>query len=120
MLRKKQDQRIINRAPGVDIQVLVEPTEMYNAGRLCAKILLAPGAALPPHMHENEMESFCVLRGTCKMTDNGETLYLNEGDVLVTLAGENHSIANDTDSPVELMAMIISVKQGEDGRGVDI
>ena len=118
MIRKAIEQRTFNRSPGVDIQVLVETGEMYDAGRLYAKILIAPGASLAHHRHENEMESFYVLKGTCRMEDNDKTVYLEEGDVMITPAGESHSISNDTKEPVELIAMIISCKQGVPGRGV--
>jgi mannose-6-phosphate isomerase-like protein (cupin superfamily) len=64
------------------------------------------------------MESFYVARGTCRMSDNGEVVYLKEGDLLLTPHGQEHSIANDTEEPVELIATIISCKQGVNGSSV--
>ena len=118
MIRKITEQRTFERGPGIGFHVLVEPEEMYGAGRLYAKITLSPGAALAYHRHDDEMESFYVAKGTCLMSDNGETVYLKEGDVMVTPHGQEHSIANDTDEPVELIATIISCKQGVDGKSV--
>ena len=119
MLRKLDEQRSFTRSPGVEIRVLVEPEEMYNAGRLFACITIAPGASLAYHRHEAEMESFCVIKGICRMEDNHKTVYLSEGDVLITPAGECHAITNESSEPVELIALIISCKQGVDGRGVN-
>jgi len=120
MLRKIEEQRTFSRDGGVDFHVLVEPAEMYDAGRLYARITLPPGAALAYHRHDDEMESFYVARGKCKMVDNGEVVYLTEGDVLVTPHGQEHSIANDTDEPVELIALIVSCKQGVAGASVNV
>ena len=120
MIRKPSEQKTINRAPGVDIQVLVEPHEMYDAGRLYARITIAPGASLAYHRHESEMESFYVLKGTCRVDDNEESAILSVGDVMVTPAGQCHAIYNDSSEPVELMALIISCKQGVAGKSVTI
>ena len=118
MIRKMNEQRTFTRSPGVDIRVLVEPTEMYEAGRLYALITIAPGASLAVHRHEGEMESFYVAKGTCRVEDNGETSYMAEGDVIVTLDAETHAVSNDGDEPVELIALIISCKQGVAGKSI--
>ena len=118
MIRKPQDQRQFTRSPGVDITVLVEPAEMYDAGRLFAKITIAPGASLSYHTHVGEMESFYVTKGICSVNDNGHTANLTVGDVLITMDNESHSVTNETNEPAELIALIISCKQGVPGQGV--
>ena len=118
MVRKQEEQRKFTRSPGVDIQVLVEPEEIYDAGRLYARIIIAPGASLEHHTHIDEMESYFVLKGTCKIEDNDNIVYLKEGDVLVTPHDQGHSISNETDEPIEIIALIISCKQGAPGKGV--
>ena len=115
MLRKVADQKTFTKSPGVEMHVLVEPPEMYEAGRLYNRITIAPGASITSHVHLDEMESFYVATGTCKMEDNHETVYLNKGDVLITPHGQKHAIYNDSSEPVELIAMIISKKQGVPG-----
>ena len=120
MIRRLDAQHSFTRSPGADIRVLVEPNEMYDAGRLYALITVAPGASLAYHRHDDEMESYYIVKGTCCVSDNGDTAYLNPGDVMVTKAGECHSISNETSEPVELVAQIISCKQGVPGKGVTI
>ena len=117
MIRKSGEQRKFTRSEGVEIQVLAEPPEMYDAGRLYAKITIAPGASIAGHMHIDEMESFYVAKGTCRMEDNGEVVYLEEGDVMITPCNESHSVRNESDTPAELIALIISCKQGVPGSG---
>ena len=112
MVRRFDEQHRFERSPGVDIQVLVEPDEIYNAGRLYARIKIAPGSGLAHHRHIDEMESYFVLKGTCRVEDNDKVVYLKEGDVLVTPHDQGHSITNETDKPIEIIALIISCKQG--------
>ena len=115
MVRKFEEQRKFNRGPGVEIQVLVEPEEIYDAGRLYARIKIDPGASLAHHTHKDEMESYFILKGTCRIKDNDKVIYLCEGDVLVTPHDQAHSISNDTNEPIEIIALIISCKQGVPG-----
>ena len=120
MIRKANELRHFTRSPGVEIYVLVEPDEMHNAGRLYARIVLAPGASLAYHRHDGEMESFYVIKGTCRVEDNGAASYLSEGDVMITPAGECHAVHNESDCDVEIMALIVSCVQGVDGGSVAV
>jgi len=120
MIRRFEEQRAFSRNPGVDIRVLVEPNEMFNAGRLYARITLAPGAKVTPHRHELETESFYVAKGTVEMQDNDTTVTLKEGDIIITPDGEVHGITNNTNEPVELIALIISRDPGIDGKSVPL
>ena len=115
MTRRKKDRRSFEKGEGVTISVPVEPNEMYSAGRLYAHITLAPGAKMDLHIHRDEMESYYILKGTARVRDNDRTEKLTEGDTLITKANDWHAIYNDTDEPVEFMALIISKVQGEDG-----
>jgi mannose-6-phosphate isomerase-like protein (cupin superfamily) len=120
MIRRPEQQRTFTRSPGVEIRVLTEPDEMFNAGRLYAHITIAPGAALTCHRHEDEMESFYVVNGTCRVQDNETTAALQTGDTLITPDGESHALHNDGYEPVELIALIISRTQGINGKSVSL
>jgi len=115
MIRLKDNQRSVERSPGVTMRVPVEPDEMYGAGRLYAHITVQPGAALDFHVHEGEMESFYILKGTACVRDNNNAVTLTAGDAIITPDNECHGLYNDSDKPVELMALIISRVQGKNG-----
>ena len=115
MVRRLKEQKVTNRAPGINMHTLLEPAEMFDAGRLYARMSIEPGSTLALHRHDNEMESFYIVKGTCRFYDNEEDVILNAGDVLVTGEGEIHSIHNDGNETVELIALIISHKQGVPG-----
>lgn len=91
----------------VKLTNFITPDELYGKGRLFGKITLEPGCSIGYHVHENDCEIFYILKGTATYSDNGQTKTVYEGDVTVTPAGTGHSISNDSDSPVELMALIV-------------
>ncbi|MCL2605585.1 MAG: cupin domain-containing protein [Defluviitaleaceae bacterium] len=120
MIRKQEQQRTFTRGIGVEIRVLAEPDEMFEAGRLYARITVEPGASLDLHRHEEEMESFYVAKGTCRVRDNEADAVLREGDMLITPDGQTHAVYNESDEPAELIALIVSRKQGVNGKSVPL
>ena len=118
MIRKANEMSSFTRSAGMEIQPLVAPADMFDAGRLFARITVAPHTTMTPHKHEGEMEIYYITQGVATVTDNDKTATLTVGDVLVTGDGESHSICNETDDPVEFIALIISKQQGVEGRSV--
>ncbi|MCL2427519.1 MAG: cupin domain-containing protein [Oscillospiraceae bacterium] len=91
----------------VKIENFLTKDELYNKGRLFAKITLEPGASIGYHVHEGEMESYYIISGTAKYDDNGKSVMLNVGDTTLTLNGEGHSIKNVGDTTLEFIALIV-------------
>ena len=91
----------------VTIEELLTPAELYEKGRLFAKLTLPPGASIGYHVHEGEMESFYIISGEAEYSDNGEIVSLEPGDTALTLSGESHSIKSTGNVPLELIAIII-------------
>jgi len=91
----------------VTIEKLLTPDEMYQKGRLYAKITLLPGSSIGYHLHEGEMESFYVISGDAEYQDCDETVTLRQGDTALTLSGEGHSIKCIGDNPLEIIAQIL-------------
>ena len=81
--------------------------ELYNKGRLFAKITLQPGCGIGYHVHEKDSEIFYILKGTAQYNDNGVEKEVTAGDVTICPAGEGHAIHNATDEVVELVAVIV-------------
>lgn len=92
----------------VEVTDILKPGEYKGKARMIAKVVLKPGCSIGRHVHENEEEIFYVLSGEATLDDNGETKLLHAGDASVTLGGEGHSIANNGDADVELMAIILT------------
>jgi len=89
------------------IESLLTPAELYEKGRLFAKITLEPGSSIGCHVHEGEMESFYIINGEAEYLDNEETVLLSPGDTTLTQSSGKHSIKSIGDVPLELIALIL-------------
>jgi quercetin dioxygenase-like cupin family protein len=113
MIRRGEDQKITqntNMRGGdgtVTITAMLNPDELYGKGRLFSRITLEPGCSIGYHVHENEMEAFYVLTGVGDYNDNGQETRIAPGDSTLTLSGEGHSVANNGDDTLELVALIV-------------
>ncbi|MDR1411206.1 MAG: cupin domain-containing protein [Spirochaetaceae bacterium] len=75
---------------------------------LLAEITLPPGASIGKHVHTGEAEFFIIMEGSGVVDDNGKEIPIKKGDVMVTVSGDSHSIANNGQVPLVLHAVIIS------------
>jgi len=91
----------------VKIEHFLTKDELYNKGRLFARITLEPGASVGYHVHEGEMESYHIVKGVAEYDDNGKTVKLNVGDTTFTPNGEGHAIKNIGDTMLEFIALIV-------------
>jgi len=91
----------------VVIEHLLTPEELYEKGRLYARIILKPGSSIGHHVHEREMESFYIISGKAEISDNGDIVVLHAGDSILTRSGEGHSVKNVGDDTLEMLALIL-------------
>ena len=91
----------------VKITNLVSKDDLCDKGRLFGKITLEPGCSIGYHVHESDCEIFHILSGSATYNDNGSETVVKAGDTTVTPAGSGHSIANNTNEPCEIVALII-------------
>jgi len=91
----------------VTIENLLTPAELYDKGRLFAKITVDAGSSIGYHVHEGEMEAFHIVSGSAEFSDNGETVILSVGDTALTSDGFGHSVKNAGDTPLEMIALIL-------------
>ena len=91
----------------VIIEHLLTPDELYEKGRLYAKIVLEPGCSIGMHVHEGEMESYYIVRGEAEVCDNGDLVSVYPGDCVLTRSGEEHSIKCAGSETLELIALIL-------------
>ena len=91
----------------VTIEELLTPEEMYDKGRLFARLSFEPGASIGHHVHEGEMESFYIVSGEAEVYDNGELVNVSAGDSVLTQSGEGHSVRNTGSVTLEMIALIL-------------
>lgn len=80
---------------------------LYGKGRMFSKILLKPGCEVGNHDHHNEEEIFFIIKGQGTYNDNGVLSVVKEGDITFCQDGESHGLINDTDSDLEMVALIL-------------
>lgn len=81
--------------------------EMYDKGRLFSHGIIEPGASLGYHVHENESETFYILKGMAEYNDNGVVSVIKAGDVTFTAAGQGHAMKSIGEEPLEFIALIL-------------
>ncbi len=113
MLRKKEDQQITFRCIREGIgeteirSILNDENELNGHGRLFAHMILEPGRSIGDHTHENDFEAYYILSGSGEYDDNGTKVVIGPGDTAVCAKGEHHSLFNNTDKPIELIALVL-------------
>lgn len=91
----------------VSVTDFVTAEELNGKGRLFGKIILKPGCSIGYHVHEKDSELFYILKGTAVYSDNGKETTVSAGQVTITPAGTGHSIRNDGNEDLELIALIV-------------
>ncbi len=76
--------------------------------RLLSPIVLEKGCGIGDHAHNGETEVFYVVRGEGVYNDNGSVRAFREGDMSFTGSGAHHSVYNEKDDPLVLLAAIIT------------
>lgn len=112
---RKSNERITAKKPGpfggageVTITCLLNsPEEMEAKGRAFNHITVHPGAEIGYHVHTGDAETYYILSGSGVYNDNGTEVTLHAGDVACCAAGEGHGLKNNTDEPIEMIALIL-------------
>ena len=114
MIRKKEECPVENREKMRDgngiiniTNLITGPEELCGKGRLFSKITVNKGCSIGYHIHENDSELFYFLKGTAKYNDNGDIKTVSAGDVAICPPGSGHGVENDSDEPVEFVAVIV-------------
>lgn len=91
----------------VTFQHLFPKEEIKAKTRLCARLILPPGASIGPHRHDGEDELFVVIRGSGVIDDGKTRTAVGAGDAILTGNGESHSLENSGSDPLEVLALIM-------------
>ena len=89
------------------VEHLLTPEELYDNGRLYARLVIEPGCSIGPHVHDGEMESFYIVSGEAEISDCGKVILASAGDCSLTRSGEEHSVRNVGSVTLEIIALIL-------------
>lgn len=76
--------------------------------RMLSEIVIPPCASIGEHEHSGETEYYIILEGTGLVNDNGKPVTAKKGDVVVTNGGARHSIENTGNTPLKMIAVIVT------------
>lgn len=113
MIRKAADVKVEVRdqmrgGPGsVTVHNYFDKADFAANVRLCARLVLPPGAGIGQHRHEGEDEVYIVTRGSGMLDDGHAKRRISVGDAVLTGNGESHAVLNDGNEELEMMAVIM-------------
>ncbi|MDO4961555.1 MAG: cupin domain-containing protein [Eubacteriales bacterium] len=113
MLVKKHDVRIEERKNlmggknSVFSSYLLELPDFKGAGRLFHKIVIPPMSEIGYHTHKGDSEAYFMLKGEGLYDNDGEKVRVAAGDLMFTPDGCGHGLYNDTDSNIEMIALVL-------------
>jgi mannose-6-phosphate isomerase-like protein (cupin superfamily) len=91
----------------VRIEHLWNQDELKSQTRLCARLILPPGASIGFHEHKAEEELFYVVSGRGRITDQGQTADIGPGDTILTGGGAGHAVEATGSEPLIMLAVIM-------------
>ena len=113
MVRTKSEQSVVfgcirnGKGETEQRKILNSVDELYGKGRLFNHMVLAPGNSVGDHTHEGDNEIYYILKGNGLYNDNGTIVRVYPGDTTICNDGEMHGLVNDTDEPIEFIALIL-------------
>ena len=113
MIKKKNAQEVEKRenmrggTGEVTVRHYLKPDEIKARTRLCAELILSPGASIGAHDHVEEDEIYIIQKGQGLMTDGGKEFPVAAGDAILTGQGASHSIKNTGTEDLVVTAIII-------------
>lgn len=87
--------------------ILENNSEMYDKGRLFSHNVLEKGCEIGLHEHIGDAEIFYIIKGEGRFIDNGQEYHVGVGDCLYTGDGDTHYLVNESDEPLEFIALIV-------------
>ena len=78
------------------------------------RIIVKPGARTSLQMHHHRAEHWIVVKGSAKVTIDGETVFLTENESTYIPVGKTHSLENPGKIPLELIEVQSGSYLGED------
>lgn len=87
---------------------ILSKDELQNEGKLFSRVILEKNSSIGLHKHVNDFEVYYILKGVGLVEEESGTYTVNEGDVVYTCDGQQHSLLNIGDSELEMLAVVIN------------
>ena len=91
----------------VVLKHILDEKELNGKCKMYAEVTIAPGDSLGYHVHHGESETYYIIKGQGEYNDNGTIRQVTAGDKTFTPDGFGHGIANNGDTDLVFMSLII-------------
>lgn len=92
-----------------EIHHIVPAEELMGHGKMFAHVILKPHSSIGWHQHVGDTEPYYIIKGEGIFIDNDKSkTTVKAGDVCVIEVGQWHSLENNTDENLELIALVIN------------
>lgn len=112
MVRKERVVHVDNLRGGegsVEICHFLNEDELMGHGTMYARVIVKPHSSIGWHQHVGNTEPYAIIKGEGVFVDNdGSRTTVHPGDVCLIEVGQWHSIENNTDEDMEMIALIIN------------
>lgn len=110
MIISKKDMPItesqMRQGMGTIVQMQIVPKDKMIHSRLFSKLTIKQNCSIGYHDHNNEVEYYYILSGKGIVTEPDGDKTVLEGDVVITGWGQGHSIRNEQEQDLVLLASI--------------
>ncbi len=94
----------------MELREILPKNSMMGHGSLYAHVVLHPHSSIGYHRHVANTEPYYILSGHGIFEDNDhKRTAVGPGDVCTIRTGESHGLENDTDQPLELIALVLNM-----------
>lgn len=110
---KKERVVIVENAKGgvgsVEFHHFLEGDELLGHATLFACVVVKPHSSVGWHQHVGNTETYVIIKGQGEFIDNDSSrTNVVPGDVCSIEVGQFHSIENNTDEDMEMIALVIN------------
>ena len=92
-----------------EVHHLVEKEDLLGHGKMFARVVLKPHSSVGWHQHIDDTEPYAIIKGEGVFIDNdGSRTVVRPGDVCTIEVGQWHSIENNTEEDMEMIALVIN------------
>ncbi|MBO6179125.1 MAG: cupin domain-containing protein [Selenomonadaceae bacterium] len=91
----------------ISIERVLTAKELGESAQMFAKVTIPKGASIGKHQHVGTTETYHILEGSAKYTDNDEVYEVKAGDTTFCADGDFHGIENAGENDLVFMALIL-------------
>lgn len=95
-----------------EVHHFLKKEELLGHAKMFARVVLKPQSSIGWHQHVDDTEPYAIIKGEGLFIDNdGSKTLVHPGDICVIEFGHWHSIENNTDDDLEIIALVLNENQ---------